>query len=229
MSILAYARVSRPVALATLSAVAMLAGGCRSAPVPPTPLTDAPPGSYCILGENIAGALVPAGLCLRHFAKVAEARTLAFASNGDLLASAPSNPTAGGAMGGPGAILVLSDDDRDGTAEISTFAAGLPDVHGLAIGGGYIYFTTTADVWRIPFVAGQRRESAPRESLGLPNRFGGGGRWTHGLARSVGGKLFASRGEYSTCGTSPGGEITEVSMGDSQLVAKGFRNPMYMR
>jgi glucose/arabinose dehydrogenase len=196
---------------------------------PPSPPFDAPGGAFCALGTNVGGAVVPAGFCLRRFATVPEVRTIAFAPNGDLVVGAPSMPTAGGSAGGPGAILVLSDDDRDGRAEINTFAPGIPDVHGIAIGGGYLYFTTTLAVFRTPFADGQRKEGSGRESLGVPASFGRGGRWTHGLARSVGGQLMASRGEYATCGTSAGGEISLVGMGSFQLVAKGFRNPMYMR
>jgi glucose/arabinose dehydrogenase len=124
---------------------------------------------------------------------------------------------------------VLSDDDKDGNAEISTFADKLVDVHGLAIGGGYLYFTTATSVWRTPYTAGQRKESGARENMGMPDSFGKGGRWTHGLARSAGGQLYASRGEYNTCGTSPGGEISRVEMGAPAVIAKGFRNPMYLR
>jgi glucose/arabinose dehydrogenase len=172
---------------------------------------------------------VPEGFCLRRFAKIGEPRTLALAPNGDLMVGAPSTSTAGGASGGPGAILVLADDNQDGVAEVVTFASGLPDVHGLALGGQYLYFTTQATVWRTPYVPGQRLEMGPREDMKMPAAFGTGGRWTHGLARSMGGRLFASRGEYASCGTDPGGEISQIDAGVATMVATGFRNPMYMR
>lgn len=188
-----------------------------------------PPGSICELGERVAGLMAPDGFCVRRFAKLPEPRTLLFAPNGDLLVGAPSAATAGGAYGGPGAIVVLADDDGDGVAEPYTFAAGLPDVHGLALGEGYLYFTTQATVWRTPYSSGQKAESGPREDLQLPPRFGTGGRWTHGLAHSAGGLLYASRGEYAACGNNPGGEISEVRSGAAAVVATGFRNPMYIR
>ncbi len=192
---------------------------------------DAPPPGppFCQQGSDVPGVSVPAGFCLRRFGTVRVARTLVIAPNGDLFVGAPSDSTAGGASGGPGAIVVLSDDNHDGVSEAHTFASGIRDVHGLALGGGFVYFTTTSTVWRTPYSTGQRRETGPREDMGLAPRFGLGGRWTHGLARSVGGELLASRGEYNSCGLNPVGEILRVSMGAFTTLARGFRNPMYMR
>jgi glucose/arabinose dehydrogenase len=193
------------------------------------PRPDVAANAFCALGADVPGAAVPDGFCLRRYAGVEEARTLTMAPNGDLFVGAPSKTTPGGAEGGPGAILVLSDDDHDGIAEVTTFAGGLSDVHGMSIKDGYLYFTTTTEVWRTPYISGQRKESGPRQGMGMPMRFGTGGRWAHGLAVSAGGKIFASRGEYSSCGPTAGGEISAVDMGSSTIVAKGFRNPMYMR
>jgi glucose/arabinose dehydrogenase len=191
--------------------------------------TDAEGAAYCTGGFDVAGAVIPPGFCLRRYAGVPEARTLAFAPNGDLFVSSPRTPTAGGAAGGTGAIVVLTDDDHDGIAELHTFADNLPDVHGLAVGPGFVYFTTAANIWRIPYAIGQRTAGLP-ESLNVPARFNEGGRWSHGLAISRNGELVTSRGEYSTCGSgSPGGEISRVVGSDLQTIASGFRNPMYLR
>jgi glucose/arabinose dehydrogenase len=196
---------------------------------------DAGPGidgdvaAFCTGGRDVGGAVVPPGFCLRKFGSVLEARTLAFAPNGDLFVGSPSTPTPGGASGGAAAIIVLTDDDHDGLAETHTFVDKLPDVHGLAVAPGYLYYTTAMNVWRIPYSPGQRQAAAPAESMGLPARFANGGRWAHGLAVSTNGDIVTSRGEYSTCGTSPGGEISRAVMGDLQMIAQGFRNPMYLR
>lgn len=203
--------------------------GSLDLPMIEAPPADAPGVALCATGSDVPGVSPPPGFCLRRYATVKVARTLVLAPNGDLFVGAPNNPTAGGAAGGPGAIVVLSDDDRDGVAELHTFADGLPDVHGLALGGGYLYFTTTSTVWRTPYTAGQRRETGPRENMGLPASFGTGGRWTHGLALSTSGRLFASRGQYNTCGPTPGGEISQLTMGSQTVISTGFRNPMYMR
>jgi glucose/arabinose dehydrogenase len=189
-----------------------------------------PAGYFCDLGSMVEGASVPGGFCLRRYADVKVARTMAFAPNGDLFVGAPSTGTAGGASGGPGAIVVLSDDNHDGVAEVSNFAEGISDVHGLTLGDGYLYFSTMNTVWRTPYTPGQRREQdGKRQDLGVPSSFGSGGRWTHGLAHSVSGMLYASRGQYASCGTTPGGEISRVGMGQFSAVATGFRNPMYLR
>ncbi|HEY2899205.1 MAG TPA: hypothetical protein VGL59_01430 [Polyangia bacterium] len=196
------------------------------------PPEDAPPDSLCGMGMPIAGASLPAGFCARLFAKVAEPRTLALAPNGDIFVGAPSLSTPGGSSGGLGAIIVLSDDNHDGIAEQQKFLDGVADVHGLAIGGGFLYFTTSADIFRTPYASGQRKETGPRESLHLPAAYNTGGRWTHGLAHSVGGQLITSRGEYGACGSDPGGEISRVDLSGAtgpMTLASAFRNPMYLR
>ena len=202
---------------------------------------SAAPTSICSLGMPVTGATLPAGFCARLYAKIAEPRTLALAPNGDIFVGAPSQSTPGGANGGPGAIVVLSDDNHDGVAEQTTFLSGVDSVHGLVIGGGYLYFTrgdfvtngtmmTTADVWRTPYASGQRQATGTPEAMHLPSSFGDGGRWTHGLARSVGGQLIVSRGEYGSCGNSMGGEISRVETGGMlTTLAAAFRNPMYLR
>jgi glucose/arabinose dehydrogenase len=185
--------------------------------------------TFCSQGVDVPGTTVPGGFCLRRFAGVLTPRTLSFAPNGDLFVGSPKTGTPGSAPPGLGAVLVLHDDDKDGVAEMSKFLEGVDDVHGVALGDGFLYFTTQANVWRTPYTVGQRRETGPREHMGLPAAFGTGGRWTHGLARSPAGVLYASRGQYQMCGGNSGGEISRVSMGTSLKVATGFRNPMYLR
>jgi glucose/arabinose dehydrogenase len=212
----------------------------------PPPAVDAPPliedaptvsddtgptAKFCELGTDVPNTSVPGGFCLRKFASINVPRTMVFAPNGDLFVAAPSAGTAGGASGGPGGVILMTDDNKDGVAEMANFAGGLADVHGIAVGDGYLYFTTQMAVWRTPYTAGQRLEDVTkRENLGLPSNFGQGYRWTHGLARSVGGTLYASRGDQGACTTAVGGgEISSIGMGRKTLVAGGFRNPMYLR
>ena len=186
--------------------------------------------TYCARGADVPGVVPPAGFCVKRYAAVTEARAMVVAPNGDLFVAAPSNATPGGANGGPGAIILLTDTDRDGVAEPHPFLTGLSDVHGLALGDGYLYFTTQQTVWRTPYVDGQRLALGVGENLGLPATFASGGRWTHGLALSKSGQLLASRGAYAQCSMSAGGEITAVGAGGAlTTIASGFRNPMYMR
>jgi glucose/arabinose dehydrogenase len=198
---------------------------------PPSADDTGPTAKFCELGTDVPNTSVPGGFCLRKFASIGVPRTMVFAPNGDLFVGAPSAGTAGGASGGPGAVVVLSDDDKDGVAEATNFVEGVGDVHGIALGDGYLYFTTMTAVWRTPYLPGQRHEDvSKRENLGLPMNFGQGYRWTHGLAHSVGGTLYASRGDTGACTTAVGGgEISSIGMGRKTTVAGGFRNPMYLR
>jgi glucose/arabinose dehydrogenase len=229
--------------LLLLAATALL-GACSgsSSETPPQPPVDAgdsgmtgdtnPPDSttWCGRGADVANAVAANGFCLKEYAKVKEARAIAMAPNGDLFVAAPQAGTPGGASGGPGAIIVLSDDNHDGVAEAHTFLAQVTDVHGLALGGGYLYFTTQNTVFRTPYTDGQRMATGPAENLNLPSVYQTGGRWTHGLARSQNGQLITSRGAYAMCGMSMGGEISTIGAGGAlTTMARGFRNPMYLR
>jgi glucose/arabinose dehydrogenase len=206
----------------------------QDATIPP-PDGDPTAPTYCGRGADVPGVAPPAGFCLKYYAAVPEPRVIAFAPNGDLFVASPSRGTPGGASGGMGAILVLSDDDHDGLAETHMFLDNVEDVHGLALGGGFLYFTTQTSVWKTPYTDGLRAATGAPIDLKLPTAFGAGGRWTHGLAISQGGQLFASRGEYGQCAsmqaTRPtAGEISAVAAdGSLTKVAWGFRNPMYLR
>src|SRR5262249_27021201 len=102
---------------------------------------------WCGRGIDVPGATAPTGFCLKNFAAIPEARALVAAPNGDLFVASPSASAPGGAVGGAGAIILLSDDDKDGVAEAHVFlsslnaSAKLSEVQGLALGGGYLYFT----------------------------------------------------------------------------------------
>src|SRR5689334_3947656 len=61
--------------------------------------------NWCGRGQNPPGVTAPDGFCVKHFAQVTEARTLALAPNGDLFVGAPGMGTPGGASGGPSAII----------------------------------------------------------------------------------------------------------------------------
>jgi glucose/arabinose dehydrogenase len=222
----------RPLGSLALVAMAACSSSPPAQPGPPDgAIGDPNAPTYCGRGQDVLGVKPPEGFCVKYFAQVGEARSLSIAPNGDVFVGAPGRATPGGATGGPGAIVVLSDDNHDGVAEGTVFAGNLQDVHAVVVADGFVYFTTQATVFRTPYANGQRVEDeAKREDLNLPDSFGLGGRWTHGLARSVGGQLIASRGEYGQCGTQQGGEIATVGQGGTlTTIANGFRNPMYVR
>lgn len=182
-------------------------------------------------GADAAGAQIPRGFCMRQFAVIREARVLTFAPNGDLFVASPSVSAPGGAAGGEGRIVVLSDDDHDGVAERSNFLDGVSDVHGLAFARGSLYFTTSNAVMRVPYAAGQRTSGVAPETV-APYEAVSDQRWTHGLAASPGGALYTSQGVHSarTCpDNARAGSVTSVGDTSLDLVAAGLRNPMYLR
>jgi glucose/arabinose dehydrogenase len=228
------------ITLPALAALLLLDACSGSSPITTGGPSDASSTDpmWCGRGTDVPGAKPASGFCLKSYAQIDEARVITFAPNGDLFVASPSESAPGGASGGAAAIILLSDDDHDGVAEAHIFLSALDakgtkptEVHGLALGGGYLYFTTKATVWRTPYADGQRLATGYPENLGLPIDFGTGGRWTHGLARSVGGTIYASRGNYATCGgASPAGDISTIGAGGAlTTIATGFRNPMYMR
>lgn len=233
---------------------------------PPVPCTieDLPPGAgkkFCDLpGAEASDVDVPPEFCVREFTvtPVPEARVLRFAPNGDLFVAAPSYETVGGATGGPGAIVVLPDDDGDGRADaVVTFAGpstadgntcasregdpkDLSCVHGLAFAGDYLYFTRSDEVRRFPYAKGARAASGASE---LVARLGGAAlpdmRWTHTLERTKTGSLLVSRGRWDADECSADemkrGAVFALHVESGapplvpELVADGFRNPMYLR
>ena len=236
------------------------------AAVPQCTAVDIPVGQgkpFCDLpGVDAPEVQVPADFCVREFttAPIHEARVLRFAPNGDLFVSAPSMPTVGGALGGPGAIMVLPDDDHDGRADAQlTYAGPFPSegrpcaglesdpknlacVHGLSFADGYLYFTRSDEVRRVPYVAGDR--VAPAAAGELVANLGGARipdvRWTHTLERTKGGSLYVSRGrmDATVCNDEEmsRGVVFALHVEEKgrlplvpEVVADGFRNPMYLR
>lgn len=234
---------------------------------------DIPEGKgapFCDLpGTDTPDLVVPPGFCVREFTTnadggqppVGEARVLRFAPNGDLFVAAPSMATVGGSTGGPGAVVVLPDDDKDGKADaVVTFAgpsvsdgrtcaaleaespASLACVHGLHFQDGYLYFTRSDDVRRWPYQPGQRKAPAGAgelvATLGVPSI--PDARWTHTLEGRKDGSILVSRGrsDSSACSAEEmtRGAVFALHVAGApklplvpDLVADGFRNPMYLR
>jgi glucose/arabinose dehydrogenase len=209
--------------------------------VPMTSDASAVDRDFCTAGMAVPGLTVPAGFCVRKYASMRVARVLAVAPNGDLFVAAPVRVNATGLGGGPGSIFVLRTMP-DNTVQESVFATGLSDVHGMVFGGGYLWFTNDATVFRTPYTNGQLAENVAMREVVIGNgeaasmRLGSGGRATHGLSRSVTGRMLVTRGEYSQCVLGAGGvrgvatgEIYSLGMHSLTRVAYGFRNPMYTR
>lgn len=239
----------------------------EAGPPPTCTAVDLPPGTgkvFCDLPlPDAPGLGVPPDFCIREFttAPITEARVIRFAPNGDLFVAAPGMSTPGGASNGPAAIMVLPDDDGDGRADSAlTFAGGSPRsgsnncagvegdpqnltcVHGLLFSNGYLYFTRSDEVRRIPYKAGER--VAPAGASEVVATLGGAGisdvRWTHTLEQNKDGSIWVSRGRFDSSTCSPvemeSGAVFSLKVGANatlpvvpELVANGFRNPMYIR
>jgi len=230
----------------------------------PDPL-DAPPATgpkFCELpGADAPEIKVPEGFCVREFTTtpVYETRVMRFAPNGDLFIAAPSEGTPGGAIGGPGAIVVLADDDHDGRADATVTYAGamnarvsdctqsetnsadLACVHGLAFADGFLYYTRSNEVRRFAYARGDRRSSSPDGEL-VATLFEGERptslRWTHTVDVRSDGHVLVSRGRLEGSQCSPEemaiGAVFELDVARGlpatpALVSDGFRNPMYLR
>ncbi len=94
-----------------------------------------------------------------------------------------------------GKVVILPDDDGDGTADqVITFAQGLDLPHGLAFYGGYLYVAETGRVIRYRLAGDQ--PSGPPEVV-VPNLPRGAGHFTRTIGFGPDGKLYVSVG--SSC------------------------------
>jgi glucose/arabinose dehydrogenase len=96
-----------------------------------------------------------------------------------------------------------------------------------------VYFTTAVNVQRTPYASGQRAETPGMRTTVATFPSVDQQRWTHGVSISPGGTVYATQGVYSgmQCPDTPrNGTVQQLDgMGGMQVVASGFRNPMYTR
>jgi glucose/arabinose dehydrogenase len=130
-------------------------------------------------------------------------------------------------------------------SNLETDPNALPCVHGLVFSGGYVYFTRSDEVRRWPYAAGDRK--APVATSELVAKLGHEGipdvRFAHTLEERKDGSLIVSRGRGDTDSCSAeqmtrgavfaldvkGTAATPALPLTPELVADGFRNPMYLR
>ncbi|HSO34941.1 MAG TPA: hypothetical protein VLT33_20570, partial [Labilithrix sp.] len=120
--------------------------------------------------------------------------------------------------------------------------ANLACVHGLLFSGDYLYITRNDEVRRFPYAKGARVAVSPTSELVAP--LGGTGladmRWTHTLEQHPSGAIYVSRGRHETSVCSDDemkkGAVLAVHVESkaalpltAEVVANGFRNPMYLR
>ena len=120
---------------------------------------------------------LPSGFCAHYFAHADEVRQLRVAPGGELFVAAPSTPTAGGASGGPGAVVVFFDDNHDGyadgdslphsdgSAQNLTLFTSVASVQGLMFTPGFFYFQNGTQIMKVAYTTGQRGLKGTAESV----------------------------------------------------------------
>lgn len=127
---------------------------------------------------------VPSEYCATIWAdNLKNPRKIAFAENGDLV------------LGGGGQVIVLWDDDKDGTSsesERAVLATGNSIGTDVVIHKGFLYSTSSTHVYRWEYPKGQRSELGLRQTVieGLPS----GGHTSRTLAFDSIGRLYVSVG-----------------------------------
>ncbi len=169
---------------------------------------------------------------------------MALAPNGDVFVT----------QGRAGEVIVLRDEDGDGTADrTESFATDLNRPFGIAFHGGYLYIANNDAVVRIPYASGQlRAEGAPEHVVDLPpsgagvdedtaerlgidvSRTRGYNHWTRNLiVHPDGDRMYVAVG--SATNAMPGEDprraaISEYRIDGSghRVFASGMRNPVGM-
>jgi glucose/arabinose dehydrogenase len=235
---------------------------------------DAPAGTYCALpgsvtyccggetttapgGKGAAPSLgwvtVPDDYCVHYFAHVTEARQLRFAPGGELFVAAPSTPTAGGAVGGPGAVVVFFDDDHDGyadgdslphndgTSQNLTVFTYVTSVQGLMFTPGWFYFQNGTQIMKVPYAKGQRAIAGNAESVvdvsAANGMYVSDDHWPKTLDMADDGTIYLGNGGDQAQDCDPdvfprpftGGILKIDGTPGGSPVARGFRNAIAIR
>jgi glucose/arabinose dehydrogenase len=183
---------------------------------------------------------MPVGFCAHYFGNIGNARQLRFAPNGDLFIASPTKGTTSGGANGRNAILILTDDDRDGAADgpAITYLSGINATQGILFANdGNFYYQDDAKIMRVSYRSGDR---APSGASALVTDMQAGGyntsplHWTKSMDQADDGSIYVANGSdqsESCVNTRPfvGGIVKlDASTGVKQ-VSKGFRNPTAVR
>ncbi len=178
---------------------------------------------------------LPTGFCAHFFANVANVRQLRFAPGGELFAASPTSGTTGGGLGGAAAILVLPDDDKDGTADGPiTFLDNLPSTQGILFANDHFYYQDATEIMRRPYAMGDRKPSTPIEKIASIQQYVSPGHWPKPLDQADDGTIYVGNGgdQGENCDPSHpfhGGILKLDGSPGGRPVAQGFRNPIAVR
>ncbi len=178
---------------------------------------------------------LPAGFCAHHFAVVGNARQIRFAPGGELFVASPSTSTTGGGGGGLNAIVVLPDDNHDGTADKQIlFLEGLPSTQGLLFANDFLYYQDKTRIMQIPYKAGDRAPSGAATPVVDITAYSSGLHWPKTLDISDDGHIYVGNGgDQGEACVQPhpvhGGILEIDGSPGGKPVARGFRNPIAVR
>jgi glucose/arabinose dehydrogenase len=240
-----------------------LAGCSPAAPTPPVDAgaadasDDRPPGSFerfCDLPGSLqftdTGTVVvpggpgteaveflhlPAGFCAHYFGHVGNTRQLRFAPGGELFVASPTTTTTSNAPDGQAAILVLPDDDGDGTADQAVaYMTGLGSTQGLLFANDSFYYQDRTKIMRTPYVRGDREPRDPSEVAVDVTIYSSSTHWPKTLDQADDGTIYVGNGgeQNEDCDMSRpfhGGILKIDGTPGGTPVAKGFRNPINVR
>jgi glucose/arabinose dehydrogenase len=184
---------------------------------------------------------LPVGFCAHYFAVVGNStggnvRQLRFAPGGELFVTSPQTPTTGGnGGGGLGAIIVLPDDNHDGTADAPvTFLSNLPSTQGLLFANNRLYYQDLTDIMSVPYRLGDRTPSGPPTLVATISIYESQLHWPKTLDISDTGTIYVGNGgdqDESCDPTRPmhGGVLKLDGSPGGTPVARGMRNPIAIR
>lgn len=188
----------------------------------------APPASLAFLH-------LPAGFCAHYYATVGNPRQIRIAPSGEAFVASPTTPTTGGGPGGQSAVVVLPDDNHDGTAEAAvTFLSGLPSTQGLMFVQGFLYYQDDTRVLRVPYTPGQRTATGPGQPVIDVQVYKSTLHWPKTFDLADDGTIYVGNGgdQSETCAQPMpfhGGILKVDGTSGGAQVAKGLRNPIAVR
>jgi len=178
---------------------------------------------------------LPVGFCAHFYARVGNPRQLRFAPGGDLFVASPTRFTTGGGRGGLASIVILPDDDGDGTADTNiVYLSSLPATQGMLFANSSLYFQDATKIRRVPFAPGDRAPTAAGEVVADITINVAPLHWPKPLDMADDGTIYVGNGgeESDRCDEAHsfrGGVLKLDGTVGGQPVAKGFRNPIAVR
>jgi len=179
---------------------------------------------------------LPQGFCAHYYGTVGNARQMRFAPGGELFVASPTTGTTGGnSYAGLASIVVLPDDNNDGTADtLITFLSNLPSTQGLLFANDQLYYQDGTQIMSLPYQSGDRAPSGPSGQVADITVYESGIHWPKTLDIADDGTIYVGNGgdQDEACDPSRpfhGGILALDGSDGGAEVAKGMRNPIAVR